>query len=137
MGKYFKALQFYAPGVLVVVFLAFTSSAQTLCSTGVCVVTWQNDTYRTGNNLSESTLTYNTISKTTFGQRCSVQLDGQVYGQPLVLTNVKIGSTRYPFVVYVATHNDTLYQIDGDPQHNCTVINKLPFLTTPGLPTYN
>jgi hypothetical protein len=137
--KRFGPLQFCIPSALAVILFAHAStplSAQTLCNTGVCVFTWQNDTYRTGDNLKESTLTPNTIAKKIFGQRCSAQLDGQVYGQPLVLTNVKIGSTTYSFVVYVVTQSDTLYQIDGDPQHNCTIINKLPLLSTQGLPTY-
>jgi hypothetical protein len=54
MGKGFGAMQF--PGVLLIVFLVFAavqSGGQNLCSTGVCVTTWQNDTYRTGDNLSE------------------------------------------------------------------------------------
>ncbi|HWY57824.1 MAG TPA: hypothetical protein VNZ03_25405 [Terriglobales bacterium] len=137
--KRFAKPRFCIPAALVVILLACASAplgAQTLCSSGVCVLTWQNDTYRTGDNLQESVLNHGTIAKKIFGQRCSAQLDGQVYGQPLVLTNVNIDSTTYPFVVYVVTQNDTLYQIDGDPQHNCTVINKLPFLSTQGLPTY-
>jgi hypothetical protein len=63
MKKRLGAVQFAA--VIVVVFLAVAtapSSGQTLCSTGVCVTTWQNDTYRTGDNLNESTVTYNTIT---------------------------------------------------------------------------
>jgi hypothetical protein len=31
------------------------SSTQNPCTTGVCVKTWQNDNYRTGDNLSEDT----------------------------------------------------------------------------------
>jgi hypothetical protein len=61
-----------------------TARAQGLGTGGVNVLTWHNDTYRTGDNLNEGTLTYNTISKSTFGQRCPVPaaLDGQVYAQP-------------------------------------------------------
>ncbi len=44
--------------------------AQTICDTGTCVATWHNDTYRTGQNLAEGTLTYNTINKDNFGQLC-------------------------------------------------------------------
>jgi len=79
MVRHFQKLRFFVPVVLVVVFTAFAiapSSGQTLCSTGVCVTTWQNDTYRTGDNLNESTLTYNTISPNTFGHLCSVAVDG-------------------------------------------------------------
>src|SRR5271154_7643300 len=87
------------------------SSAQTLCGAGVCVLTWQDDTYRTGQNLNESTLTYDAINENTFGQLCSVQLDGQVYAQPLVVTDVTIGGVEYDRVAYVVTENDTLYAI--------------------------
>jgi hypothetical protein len=99
MRKRLGAVQ--SAAVLVVVFLAVAvarSSGQTLCSTGVCVTTWQNDTYRTGDNLNEGTLTYNTITKNTFGQLCAANnLDGQVYAQPLVVTNVTKGPLRLSF----------------------------------------
>src|ERR1700733_5369371 len=122
------------------ILLGITSAAagQGLGNGGVNVLTWHNDTYRTGENLNESVLTYNTISKNTFGQLCSQQLDGQVYSQPLVVTNVTIGGANYPYVVYVVTENDTLYAINGTPQNvnnTCQVIASLPFLTTSGLPT--
>jgi len=58
--KRFGPLQFFIQCALAVIFFAHASaplSAQTLCSTGVCVLTWQNDTYRTGDNLKEGTLT--------------------------------------------------------------------------------
>jgi len=137
MRKYFGPLQFFIPAVLVVVFLAFAtapSGAQTLCPTGtgtICVLTWQQDTpsictgcaYRTGQNLSESAITYSSITTDRFGRLCSVQLDGQVYAQPLVVTNVGIGSTTWPSVVYVVTQNDRLYAIDGNPQDGCAILN--------------
>jgi len=114
------------------------ATAQGIGTGGVNVLTWHNDTYRTGENLNESTLTYNTISKNTFGQVCSAALDGQVYGQPLVVTNVTISGTKYNSVVYVVTQNDTLYAINGTPQSGnqpCQVLRSLPFLSTPGLLT--
>lgn len=119
---------------------AVLAHAQGLGTGGVNVLTWHNDTYRTGENLNEGTLTYNTINKTSFGQLCSVVLDGQVYGQPLVVTKVKIGTTTYDSVVYVVTQNDTLYAIKGTPpggNQACQVLLSLPFLSapTPPLPT--
>jgi len=75
------------------------------------VLTWQQDTasetctgcvYRTGENLSESTITNSTIQSDNFQQFCSVNLDGQVYAQPLVVPGVTINGTSYPNgVVYV------------------------------------
>jgi hypothetical protein len=89
------------------------------------VTTWHQDipaictgcVYRTGQNLSESTITIANVPDTTFGQHCYYdQLDGQVYGQPLVVTNVAINGVTYGIVVYVVTMNGTVYAFDGNPQ---------------------
>jgi hypothetical protein len=85
-------------------------------SSATCVLTWQQDNpricsgcaYRTGQNLTETKVTYQNITSDNFGQFCSAVLDGQVYAQPLVATNVTIRGTFYDRVVYVATQNDTL-----------------------------
>ena len=51
------------------------------------VLTWQVDVGRTGQNLSETTLTTSSVQNSNFGQLCSAALDGQVYAQPLIVTN--------------------------------------------------
>jgi len=72
------------------------AQTQNLCNSGVCVLTWQQDTgtdigqgysYRTGQNLSELSITASSITSDNFGQLCSAALDGQVYAQPLVVTD--------------------------------------------------
>jgi hypothetical protein len=85
-----------------------------------------------GENLLESTITFSTIQTDNFGQLCSSDsansspLDGQIYAQPLVLTNVKINHGQtYPYIAYAVTQNDTLYAIDGK---NCVVRSQYPFL---------
>jgi hypothetical protein len=107
------------------------------CSTGtgVCVLTWQQDTglnttcvgcvYHTGENLSEPTLTASVLQTQNFGVLCAASLDGQVFGQPLVVTNVTINNVTYGRVVYVVTQKDTLYAIDGNPTDNppCQILN--------------
>jgi len=86
--------------LLTILSLATThSTAQTgpcTSATSICVTTWQQDTnvdgvcsgcsYRTELNLSEGSLVASNLS--TFGELCSQQLDGQIYGQPLVATGV-------------------------------------------------
>jgi hypothetical protein len=111
------------------------SEAQTMCSAAAgktCVLTWQNDNYRTGQNLNETAITYQSFGNPNFefGQLCSVPLDGQVYAQPLVVTNVTIPPLTghlYKSVVYVVTENDTLYALQGDPtdayKATCSVLN--------------
>ena len=80
----------------------------------VNVTTWQNDTYRSGNYPQESTLLYNKLNRLNFGQLCAQQLDGQVYAQPLVVTNVNFAGYSAPqTVAYVATQNNTVYAISG------------------------
>src|SRR5271170_5030331 len=114
---------------------AQAQTAPCATGTGVCVLSWQQDTgletscsgcvYQTGENLEEPTLTASAIQTENFGVLCSAVLDGQVFGQPLVVTNVTINKVTYPRVVYAVTQNDTLYAIDGNPTDNppCQVLN--------------
>ena len=79
-----------------------------ICSGTGCV-------YRTGQNLAENTLVFSNIADTNFGLYCSYEnLDGQVYAQPLVVTNVKWNGALTT-VVYVATMNGSLYAFNGAP----------------------
>ena len=74
--------------------------------------------YRTGQNLNEGALYYKTLSKTTFGQYCSYDMlnDGEIYGQPLVVTNVNWQNRGVlKTVVYVVTLNDSIWAFDGKP----------------------
>jgi hypothetical protein len=80
----------------------------------VNVVTWQNDTHRTGQNLNEGIL----VSPLTgFGQLCNIPVDGQVYSQPLVVADVKFNGSTTPYtsVVYAVTQYDSVYAINGTP----------------------
>jgi uncharacterized repeat protein (TIGR03803 family) len=92
------------------------------------VTTWRSDNLRTGQNTNEIVLTPENLSTNNFGQRCSVALDGQVYAQPLVLSNVTFNGTQYSSLVYVVTQMNTLYLINGTPPaagNPCTVISSL------------
>jgi hypothetical protein len=80
------------------------------------VTTYHYDNFRTGWNDSESSLTYSSLKKGSFGLLNTVTLDDQVDAQPLVVPDETTtrGATQGTYdVVYVATENDTVYAIDA------------------------
>ncbi|HMZ77215.1 MAG TPA: PQQ-binding-like beta-propeller repeat protein [Zoogloea sp.] len=103
------------------------AQAQTSYSSGywygnaspVSVLTHHNDGWRTGWNYAETTLTPSNVAATggskLFGLQGSVDLDGLVEVQPLVVPNAYVygdpNAGRHD-VVYVATANNTVYAID-------------------------
>jgi hypothetical protein len=84
------------------------------CSGDTDVLTYHNDSQRTGWNQDERTLTPATVTPAFFGLIKKVGLDDQVDAQPLVVTNQTIkGHSGARIVVYVATESNTVYAIDG------------------------
>jgi hypothetical protein len=79
----------------------------------VPVLTWHNDNSRTGQNLSETTLTTGNVNSTQFGKLATLAVDGQVFAQPLFVPNVAIANQGTHNVVYVATENDSVYAFDA------------------------
>jgi hypothetical protein len=79
------------------------------------VTTYHNDTYRTGWNNHETTLTPANVGSSAFGLLHNVALDDQVDAQPLVVPGVTItagASQGQHDVVYVATEGNTIYAVD-------------------------
>ena len=101
----------------------------TLLHAQVNVITYHNDNWRTGQNTKETVLTPSNVGPNHFGKLCAAPVDGQIYAQPLVGSNVPIKGHIYPTVVYVATQNDSVYAIDGT---NCNVILGPVSLLGPG-----
>ena len=93
----------------VIVWMVLGVQAQTY--TGM--LTWHNDTARTGQNLQEIVLNPTNVKfPTQFGKVFSYPVDGQIFGQPLFVYNVSIPSQGKFNVVYVATENDSVYAFD-------------------------
>ena len=98
--------------------LSLLAAASTLpaWSSPVDMLTYQIDPGNNGVNRYETTLTPANVNPANFGKIFTVPVDGQVFGQPLLTTNVRsnIGSARgIHDVLYVATEHDSLYAIDA------------------------
>src|SRR4051812_6220795 len=80
--------------------------------TKVDILTQHNDFDRTGHNPREMVLTPDAVKK-SFGKLFDLEVDAQIYAQPLIVSGLTIaGKSRD--VVIVATMNNTLYYFDAN-----------------------
>ena len=95
-----------------------TSNAATLTVTvpaaaaaaGTDVVTYKYDLMRTGQNLTESTLTPSNVASATFGKLRNLMVDGLVDAQPLYLSKLTVAGAAHN-VVFVATEHDSRLRV--------------------------
>jgi len=77
------------------------------------VLTYHNDDARDGAFTQETTLNPAVVNSSQFGKLRAYPVDGQIYGQPLYVSQLGINGGTHN-VVYVATENDTVYAFDAD-----------------------
>lgn len=78
------------------------------------VLTQHNDNGRTGANLNETILSTSNVNPSDFGALYRIPVDGEIYAQPLYITNVDFGTRGRHNVLLVATMHNTLYAFDAD-----------------------
>jgi|ERR1700675_83546 len=77
------------------------------------VLTYHNDNARTGQNLSETTLTTTNVNSATFGKLGFFPVDGLVDAEPLLVSNLMIAGVSHN-VLFVATEHDSIFAFDAD-----------------------
>ena len=99
------------------------------------MLTYHNDIERTGQNLTEQTLTTTNV-KTSFGKLFEDSVVGKVDAQPLIKKQVTIPGKGIHNVVYVVTEHDNVYAFDADsagpPLWNVSVVGQTNLLRMTG-----
>ena len=112
---YFTALAVNsAGGVWASPSLSFTTLATNPVATRVQMTTYHYDNTRQGLNTNETLLTPANVNVANFGKLFSYPLDGYIYTEPLIMTNVTIPGQGAHDVVFVASEHDTVYALDAD-----------------------
>ena len=98
--------------VIAIVFLA--GAAAETGPEKVDVLTNRYDISRSGANLRETTLNTSVVARSRFGKVFEREVDGDIYAQPLVKTNVNVPGVGLRDIVFVATVKNSLYAFDAE-----------------------
>jgi hypothetical protein len=99
------------------------------------VLTYHNDIARTGQNLTETTLTPALVRPANFGVLRKLAVTGQIDGQPLYLSQLQIGNAKHN-AVFVATEHGLMYAFDADTGAQLWVSSLMGSGETPSNPVY-
>jgi outer membrane protein assembly factor BamB len=90
-----------------------TLTVNSAVAPGTDVTTYHNDNSRTGQNLTETTLTAANVNSHTFGLVRNLTVDGKVDAEPLYLSQLPVAGGIHN-VLFIATEHDSLYAFDPD-----------------------
>ncbi len=96
------------------VLLILAETANLCCFGQANVVTYHNDNFRTGQNLTETILTPANVKASTFGRLFTVTTDGKVDAQPLHVSNLQMPNSGVYNVVFAETEHDSAYAFDAN-----------------------
>jgi hypothetical protein len=100
-------------------------SGGTSVGTPTDVLTYHNDTMRTGQNLTETVLTPANVNASSFGLLQVLPADSVVDATPLLVSNLTIGGSAHN-VIYVASENATVYAYDLNSYTQLAKVSLLP-----------
>ena len=78
------------------------------------VLTYHNDIARTGQNLTETTLTTSTVNSSKFGKIGFYSTDGLVDAEPLIASQVAVPGNGTHDLLIVASEHGTVYAFDAN-----------------------
>ena len=80
----------------------------------VNILTGNGNNERTNANLREIQLSPITVTSSTFGKLGAFPVDGQVYGQPLYVSDLSIPGAGTHNLVFISTMHNSVYAFDAD-----------------------
>src|SRR5437660_12765178 len=95
------------PALLLCILGTLIAAAQTN------VTTYHYDNARSGQNTKETILTPLNVNSTKFGKKFSVSVDGQIYAQPLYMSNLTISRVAHNVVRVVIEHHIVYAMVAG------------------------
>jgi hypothetical protein len=87
------------------------------------VLTYHYDLNRTGWNPTETDLTPAKVGSANFGQLTTLNVDGNVFAQPLLVSNFVMPDGTTHDVLIIATGNNSVYAFDADSYDTLWEIN--------------
>ena len=96
------------------------------------VLTYKNDTLRTGQDSNETILNTSNVTVSQFGKRASHPVDGYVFAQPLYMPDLTVNGTSHN-VVFVATAHDSIYAFDADQASAAPALWHTSFINPPSV----